>query len=220
MCPIVVSGSFQASGPVFIMLQRRKKRHYFHLSLPQSCSSRPSLTTLCCYSVAKMYRLFVTPWAAAHQSPLPFTISRSLLKPMSIEQVMPSNHLILSPPSPAFNLSQHQGLFQLTTLAHTKITNLIVVICILRSTHQSGLCELYHSEAEIWLSQWRWDQVDSSSSWVDLSPKLALNLKLTKKLVLQGQLNNVKSQQASALSVWRPSQQKRLFSFFSALHTS
>ena len=32
---------------------------------------------------------------------------------MSIESVMPSNHLILSSPSPpAFNLSQHQGLFQ------------------------------------------------------------------------------------------------------------
>ena len=32
---------------------------------------------------------------------------------MSIESVIPSNHLILSPPSrPAFNLSQHQGLFK------------------------------------------------------------------------------------------------------------
>ena len=31
---------------------------------------------------------------------------------MSIESVIPSNHLILSPPSlPAFNLSQHQGIF-------------------------------------------------------------------------------------------------------------
>ena len=37
--------------------------------------------------------------------------SWSLLKLMSIESVMPSNHLILSSPSPsAFNLSQHQGL--------------------------------------------------------------------------------------------------------------
>ena len=80
------------------MLQRRKKRHYFHLSLPQSCSSRPSLTTLCCYSVAKMYRLFVTPWAAAHQASLSFTISWSLLKLMSIESVIPSNHLVLCHP--------------------------------------------------------------------------------------------------------------------------
>ena len=36
-----------------------------------------------------------------------------LLKLMSTESVMPSNHLILSSPSPpAFNLCQHQGLFQ------------------------------------------------------------------------------------------------------------
>ena len=37
------------------------------------------------------------------------TNSRSLLKLMSIESLMPSNHLILSSPSPALNLSQHQG---------------------------------------------------------------------------------------------------------------
>ena len=41
-------------------------------------------------------RLFVTPWSTAHQASLPFTISQSLLKPMSIELVMPSNHLISS----------------------------------------------------------------------------------------------------------------------------
>ena len=37
----------------------------------------------------------VTPWTAAHQASLSFTISQSLLKLMSIELVMPSNHLIL-----------------------------------------------------------------------------------------------------------------------------
>ena len=36
-----------------------------------------------------------TPWSAAHQASLSFTISGSLLKLMSIETVMPSNHLIL-----------------------------------------------------------------------------------------------------------------------------
>ena len=40
-------------------------------------------------------QLFATPWTAAHQASLSITISRSLLKPMSIESVMPSNHLIL-----------------------------------------------------------------------------------------------------------------------------
>ena len=39
-------------------------------------------------------RLFVTPWSAAHQASLSFTISWSLLKFMTIESVMPSNHLV------------------------------------------------------------------------------------------------------------------------------
>ena len=43
-------------------------------------------------------RLFVTPWAAARQVSLSITNSRSLLELMSIESVMPSNHLILCRP--------------------------------------------------------------------------------------------------------------------------
>ena len=43
--------------------------------------------------------LFVTPWTAAHQaSSLSFTISQSLIKLMSIESVMPSNHVIFCRP--------------------------------------------------------------------------------------------------------------------------
>ena len=53
---------------------------------------------LCC-SVLVCAWLFVTLWTAARQASLSFTISRSLLKLMSYESVMPSNHLILcSPP--------------------------------------------------------------------------------------------------------------------------
>ena len=43
-------------------------------------------------------RLFVTPWTAACQDSLSFTISRSLLKLMCIESVIPCNHLLLSCP--------------------------------------------------------------------------------------------------------------------------
>ena len=43
-------------------------------------------------------RLFVTPWTAAHQVSLSITNSRSLLKLISIESVMPSKHLILCCP--------------------------------------------------------------------------------------------------------------------------
>ena len=42
--------------------------------------------------------LSVTPWTAEHQVSLSFTISKSLLKLMSTELVMPSNHLILCHP--------------------------------------------------------------------------------------------------------------------------
>ena len=40
----------------------------------------------------------MTPWTAAHQASLSFTISQSLLRLMPIELVMPSNYLILSCP--------------------------------------------------------------------------------------------------------------------------
>ena len=43
-------------------------------------------------------QLLVTPWTTAHQVSLSITNSRSLLKLMSIELVMPSNHLILCSP--------------------------------------------------------------------------------------------------------------------------
>ena len=43
-------------------------------------------------------QLFVTPWTAARQASMSFTNSQSLLEFMSIESVMPSNHLILCRP--------------------------------------------------------------------------------------------------------------------------
>ena len=43
-------------------------------------------------------QLFATPWTAACQASLPFTISWSFLKLISIESRLPSNHLILCPP--------------------------------------------------------------------------------------------------------------------------
>ena len=43
-------------------------------------------------------QLFATPWTASGQASLSITNSQSSLKLMSIESVMPSNHLILSHP--------------------------------------------------------------------------------------------------------------------------
>ena len=64
--------------------------------------------------------LFATPWTVAHQVSLSITNSQSPLKLMSIESVMPSNHLILCRPLLllAFNLSQRQGLFKRVSSSH------------------------------------------------------------------------------------------------------
>ena len=54
-----------------------------------------------CWSIVQSLshaRLCATPWTAAQQTSLSFTISQSLLKLMSIELVMPYNHLILCHP--------------------------------------------------------------------------------------------------------------------------
>ena len=62
-------------------------------------------------------RLFATPWTAAGQASLSFTISQSLLKFMIIESLMPSKHLILFLSFfSCLQSFQHQGLFQLSRL--------------------------------------------------------------------------------------------------------
>ena len=62
--------------------------------------------------------LFVTPWTAAHQASLSFTISHSLLKLMSIESVIPPNNfiichslLLLSSISPSMRLFSNELTF-------------------------------------------------------------------------------------------------------------
>ena len=67
-------------------------------------------------------RLFVTPWTAARQASLSITNSQSLLKLMSIESVIPSNHLILCHPLllllSIFPSIRHPGLFQGVSSLH------------------------------------------------------------------------------------------------------
>ena len=55
-------------------------------------------TIIPCCSVAKLCPSLCNPWTAAHQAPLFFTISWSLVKFMSFELVMLSNHFILCHP--------------------------------------------------------------------------------------------------------------------------
>ena len=60
--------------------------HIQHLITNHQFSSDQSLSRV---------QLLGTPWTAAHQASLSITNSRSLLKLMSIESVMPSSHLTL-----------------------------------------------------------------------------------------------------------------------------
>ena len=71
-----------------------------HLCIWRNVYSTPLPIFNCISSVQLLshVRLFVTPWTAAHQTSLSITNSCSLPKPMSIESVMPSNHLILCHP--------------------------------------------------------------------------------------------------------------------------
>ena len=70
-------------------------------------------------SVAHSCPTLSTPWPTAHQASLSITNSRSLLKLMSIESVMPSSHPILYHPLLlSTSISQHQSLFKWVSSSH------------------------------------------------------------------------------------------------------
>ena len=70
--------------------------HWLCCSFPGwSRASQPLLSSI---QLLSRVQLFATPWTAAHQASLSITNSQSLLKRMSIESAMPSNHLILCHP--------------------------------------------------------------------------------------------------------------------------
>ena len=109
------------------------------------------------------------------QASLSLTISWSLPKFMAIESVMPSNHLILSSPSPpALNLSQHQGLFQWVSPLHQ-------VAKVLELQHQSF--------------QWVF-RVDFKIDWFDL-----LAVQGTLKSLLQHHSSKTSILQCSAFFI-------------------
>ena len=79
-----------------IDFQDKVEKHvrYFH----RHCNIINVLLLFIVFPSPSHVRLFATPWTAAHQASLSFTISWSLIKLMSTESVMPSNHLILCCP--------------------------------------------------------------------------------------------------------------------------
>ena len=74
------------------------RRLQFSSWVGKICWRRDRLPTPVFFSSVQLLscvQLFATPWTASHQASLSFTNSWSLHKLMSIESVMPSNHLIL-----------------------------------------------------------------------------------------------------------------------------
>ena len=84
--------------------------------LKNSCWLRESWVSFLSVQSLSPVRFFATPWTAACQASLSITNSLNLLKShvhWVSDAIQPSHPL--SSPSPAFNLSQHQGLFQWVT---------------------------------------------------------------------------------------------------------
>ena len=89
----------------------KKKKIEGDRELPHLCNEIRLYQFSSVQSLSRV-QLFVTPWIAAHQASLSITSSQSLVKLMSIESVIIQLSHPLFPSPPAFNLSQHQGLFQ------------------------------------------------------------------------------------------------------------
>ena len=116
-------------------------------------------------------RLFATPWTAACQASLSITSSWSLLKLMSIESVMPSNHLILChplllPPSivPSIRVFSNESVLHIRWPKYWSFMEF----------HGSCIAEAWLGEfwALLWTggwmaspTQWTWVWVNSRSWW-------------------------------------------------------
>ena len=145
----------QLTGPSFV---QRIKLHLWYISF---CLKHPYhslhlvIFVLQFSSVQSLsrVRLFGTPWIAAHQASLSITNSRSVPKPMPIELVMPSSHLILCRPllllppiPPVFSSEvakvlefqlQHQS-FQWTPRTYLLQDGLVGSSCSLRDPQESS----------------------------------------------------------------------------------
>ena len=110
-CHVALSQVLLPCGSLF--LQSKQETLWLLILL----KTLPEKVTLSSVQFLSCVWLYVTPWAAARQASLSITSSWSPPKPMSIELVMPSNHLILChpfsscpqsfPASGSFPMSQH-----------------------------------------------------------------------------------------------------------------
>ena len=79
---------------MFFFYNSTKMYYGYNLHFKFICALQCSSLLFSSVQLSRVW-LFVTSWAAAHQTSLSITNSQSSPKPMSIESVMPSNHLIL-----------------------------------------------------------------------------------------------------------------------------
>ena len=118
-------------------------------------------------------QLFVTPWTAAHQASLSITNSQSLLT-LSIESVIPSNHLILC----------HPLLLPPSIFPSTRIFSSESVLCIR------------------WPKYWRFSFSSSPSN--EYSELISFRMDWLDLLAVQGTLKNLLQHHSSKASIlWR-----------------
>ena len=90
-CVYSWNGDYTGNSPI-LYLKKQNPKGIKLLSQRENINHFSVIQSLTCVW------LFGTPWTTAGQASLSFTISRSLLKLMSIESVMPPNHLFLCRP--------------------------------------------------------------------------------------------------------------------------
>ena len=104
LCPscslLLTTALFSVSVSLFcctyksVVLFRCHKRVRVH----SICLCLTYFTSIVVVHSLSRVQCFGTPWTAAWQTSLAFTVSQSLLRLMSVESVMPSNHLIVCHP--------------------------------------------------------------------------------------------------------------------------
>ena len=100
---LISSGSIYGAPTMYVRFWIRHWRQWVEHSLldfvfPESKGPVLSSVQFSSVQLLSRVRLFAIPWTAARQASVSITNSQSPPKPMSIESVMPSNHLILCHP--------------------------------------------------------------------------------------------------------------------------
>ena len=108
-------------------------------------------------------RLFETPWTAACQASLSFTISCSLIRLMSIESMMPSNHLILCCPL----------LFLPSIFSSIRVFS-----------NESALCIRWPKYWSYWIP-WYWMIFGQNGQWDSALGLTSIKLKISKSSPVQ-----------------------------------